>query len=194
MRERDLREGHESNRRVEGEHSSCCTARDLLVIFDLNPHQAEARYRNLYQKLVRYFAWNRKVDAEDLAQETLKRTLIKLQQGTKITTDNPEGYFFGVARNLLRESRGRGREEQLRDSLPELHLAAAIYTNLQEQRIFLQQCLRGLRKHEVDMLVAYMEGRGEAWARETGLQPASVRSRIHRLRRRFERLTAFQRI
>ena len=189
MPERELLETHEKDQVDEVKHPVSSPARDLLGILHLNPREADARYLDLYQKLVRYFSWNRRVDAEDLAQETLKRTLVKLRQGTRITTDNPAAYIFGVARNLLRESRDLRREEQLRDSIPELHLSVAIYPTIQEQRIFLQQCLRELPKHDVEMLVAYLSGRGDAWAQETGLQPASLRSRIHRLRKRLERLT-----
>jgi len=186
---RELLEARETNQLDKVKHPDSRPARDLLLIFHLSPRESEARYLDLYHKLVRYFAWNRKVDAEDLAQETLKRTLVKLQQGTKITTDNPEAYFFGVARNLLRESRVARREEQLRDSLPELHQAAATYPEIQEQSILLKECLRELPKHDVEMLAAYISGRGQAWAQERGIHPASLRSRIHRLRRRLERLT-----
>jgi hypothetical protein len=70
---------------------------DLLAIFHTNPSRATERYAELYRNLVRYFEWNRKPDAEDLAQETLKRGFSRLQQGQKITTKDPAGYFFGIA-------------------------------------------------------------------------------------------------
>src|SRR5215471_1789281 len=75
----------------------------LLAVFDSDPKRAEERYRELHQKLVRYFGWNQAAEPEDMAQEALKRGITRLQEGQKITTDDPAGYFFGIARNLVRE-------------------------------------------------------------------------------------------
>lgn len=162
---------------------------ELLAIFDSNPDRAEQKYRELCQKLVRYFGWNRKSDPEDLAQETLKRGLSRLQQGQQITVENPERYFFGVARNLVRESWNARKEEQFLGQ--ELELTLPLFHNLNrgEQLVFLKECLRDLPTDDLEMLMAYLDGDGDTWAREAGLQPTTVRSRIHRTRKRLERLT-----
>ena len=168
--------------------SALLSQTELLAIFDPNRERAEDKYLDLYHKLVRYFAWNRKFEPEDLAQEALKRGLNRLQQGQKITVQNPESYFFGVARNLLRESWNTQANEPLEDHVPAPVLPLFRNLNREEQAVFLTECLRNLPENELEMLMAYTQGEGEAWARKAGLQPTTLRSRIHRIRKRLENL------
>jgi DNA-directed RNA polymerase specialized sigma24 family protein len=168
------------------------SASDLLAIFDTNPARAADKYIELYQSLVRYFEWNRKSDAEDLAQESLKRGFSRLQQGQKITTREPAGYFFGIARNLLREEWRTRKHDQFDGE--ELPSAPAPFHNLDaaEQQVLLHECIRNLSHEELDMLLAYVEGDGETLARKTGLQPGALRLRIHRIRKRLEKLISIR--
>jgi DNA-directed RNA polymerase specialized sigma24 family protein len=165
----------------------------LLAVFDANAGRAEERYLELFHKLTRYFEWNRKSDPEDLAQEALRRGLNRLQQGQKITAENPESYFFGIARNLIREGWNSRPDEELTSQ--EQDAAHASFHNLHrtEQLVFLKECLRELTKKDLQMLLAYVDGDGDAWARKTGMPPATMRSRIHRIRKRLEKLAMFRR-
>jgi len=160
----------------------------LLAILDPDPGRAEARYVELHQKLVRYFEWNRAAEPEDMAQEALMRGFARLQEGQKITTDDAAGYFVGIARNLVREGWIARKDESLGDQQP---LAAQpLFRNLNpsEQVVFLRQCLRDLPENDFEMLMAYVEGNGEAWGRKVGLEPGTLRLRIHRLRKRLENM------
>ena len=161
---------------------------DLLAVLDPNPGQAEEKYVELFETLVKYFEWNRKTDPEDLAQETLRRAFSRLQEGQKITIDDPAGYFFGIARNLVRESWSAPRVEQIEDM--DLPRSESFFHNLTrgEQLVFLRECLQTVPKDELEMLLAYVEGNGEAWARKAGLPLGTLRMRIHRTRRRLEEL------
>jgi DNA-directed RNA polymerase specialized sigma24 family protein len=165
----------------------------LLAVFDANATRAEERYLELFHKLARYFEWNRKSDPEDLAQEALRRGFNRLQQGQKITAENPESYFFGIARNLIREGWNSRPEEEL--TTHEQEAAPSSFHNLHqaEQLVFLKECLRELVKEDLQMLIAYVDGDGEAWARKAGMPPATMRSRIHRIRKRLEKLAMFRR-
>src|SRR5262249_1229567 len=163
---------------------------DLLVIFDSDPERAGDKYIELYQNLVRYFEWNRKADAEDLAQETLKRGFSRLQGGQKITTTEPAAYFFGIARNLVREEwRARKHDQFDTDDQPS---SPSPFHNLDaaEQRVLLKECIRELSQEEFAMLLAYLEGDGDSLAQKTGLQPGTLRLRIHRIRKRLEKLVS----
>lgn len=161
----------------------------LLAIFDSNQDRAEEKYRQLYEKLMRYFVWNRSAEPEDMAQEALKRGLTRLREGQQITTQNPEGYFFGIARNLVREGWNSLKVEICLDHEPALDLRLFHNLNRSEQRVFLNECLRDLSRDDVEMLMAYLQGDGEIWAREAGLQSSTLRSRVHRTRKRLEILT-----
>lgn len=166
---------------------------ELLAILDPNPAQAEEKYLDLFQKLVLYFEWNRRPDPQDLAQETFRRGFSRLQQGQTITADKPESYFYGIARNLVREGWSVRVIEQLGDHEP--FPAPTTFHNLtrEEQLVFLKECLRDLHKNELRMLVAYLEGEGETWARKAGIPPATLRTRVHRLRKRLEGLAISKR-
>lgn len=165
----------------------------LLAIFDANAERAEEKYVELFHKLSRYFEWNRRSDAEDLAQEALRRGLNRLQQGQKITAENPESYFFGIARNLIRESWNLRPEEELATDKQKPVPSSFHNLHRAEQLVFLKECLRELTKRDLQMLLAYVDGDGDAWARKTGMPPATMRSRIHRIRKRLEKLAMFKR-
>jgi DNA-directed RNA polymerase specialized sigma24 family protein len=166
------------------------SAHDLLAILDPNPERAEEKYVELYRKLTRYFEWNRRPEPEDLAQEALKRGFSRLQEGQKITVEDPSGYFFGIARNLLRESTTVRQEEELED----WHVAGSktLYHGLDpnEQIVFLKECLERLPQDDFELLRAYIEGKADVWAKKTGIPSGTVRMRIHRIRRRLEQLIA----
>jgi RNA polymerase sigma factor (sigma-70 family) len=166
---------------------------ELLAIFDANPADAEEKCVELYEKLVLYFQWNRRPDPEDLAQETFRRGFTRLQEGQEITAEKPESYFYGIARNLVREGWSARVAEQLDDQEP--FPAPTTFRNLtrEEQLVFLKECLRDLPKKELRMLMAYLDGEGEAWARKAGIPVATLRTRVHRLRKRLERLAISKR-
>jgi len=161
----------------------------LLAIFDANAGRAEEKYLELFHKLARYFEWNRKSDPEDLAQEALRRGFNRLQQGQKITAENPESYFFGIARNLIREGWNSRPGEELATQEREAGAPPSFYNlHRAEQLVFLKECLRELAKEDLQMLLAYVDGNGEAWARKAGMPPATMRSRIYRIRKRLAKI------
>jgi len=165
----------------------------LLAVFDANAGRAEEKYLELFHKLVRYFEWNRRSNPEDLAQEALKRGLKRLQQGQKITAENPDSYFFGVARNLIRESWNSRLEEELPDYENEAPPPSFHNLHRAEQLVFLRECLREVSRDDLQMLMAYVDGDGEEWARKAGMPPATMRSRIHRIRKRLEKVAMSRR-
>jgi len=169
------------------------STKDLLAIFDSDPERAGEKYIELHHNLVRYFEWNRRADAEDLAQETLKRGFSRLQEGQRITTKEPAGYFFGIARNLVREDWRVRKHDQLEtDDQPS---SPSPFHNLDpaEQRVLLKECIRELSHDEFAILLAYLDGDGDSLARQKGLQPGTLRLRIHRIRKRLEKLVSMRR-
>ena len=165
---------------------------DLLAVFDKDPRRADEKYAALYQNLMRYFEWNRMREPEDAAQEALQRGFSRLQEGQKITTDNPSAYFFGIARNLVREG-WKAKPSVQRENL-ELPSAPPLFHKLNpsEQKVLLRECLGELRDDEREMLTAYIEGEGESWSQRAGLQQSATRLRIHRIRKRLEKLAGIR--
>src|SRR5437899_7290788 len=159
-------------------HLPALSRSELLTILDSDPRRAEEKYRELYQKLARYFEWNRQTDPEDLAQEALKRGFSRLQGGQKITVDDPAGYFFGIARNLLRERGNCRKTEELDDDQLVRRGSSFLGLDTNEQLVFLKECLRRLPREDFNLLSAYVEGEADAWGKKAGVSPGTVRMRI----------------
>lgn len=160
--------------------------RELLGVLDSDPERAKQKYAELFQKLTRYFEWNRQSDTEDLAQEVLRRGFARLQAGQKITAIDPAGYFFGIARNLLREGYRVRKFEELPEQFPAPNRPLFRGMNANEQSVLLKQCMQKLSRADLELLVAYVDGEGDTWAEKTGISGVTVRMRVHRIRKRLE--------
>ena len=87
---------------------------DLLAVLDPDPVRAEARYGELRSQLVRFFEWQRHSDPEDAAQETLARGFRRVAAGVDTSAAGVHGYFFGIARNLVKEGKDVERSCSIR--------------------------------------------------------------------------------
>jgi len=86
---------------------------DYLRLFDPDPVRAAAKYADLFRRLVKFFEWRQCRSPEDLAQETMSRALAKIPSVTIVALD-PAAYFFGFAKNLVREDRKGARRDERR--------------------------------------------------------------------------------
>jgi DNA-directed RNA polymerase specialized sigma24 family protein len=165
-------------------------ASEWLSLLDSDPTVASEKYSELSRGLVRYFEWNRCLEAEDEAQETLLRGFRRLREGASITVSDPRGYFWGIARNVLREGWKPPREVSIDGRDFPLSDSEFRQLNRAEQSIFLRECLEALPASEKDMLIAYAEGHGAEWGGRNRIEPGALRLRIHRLRQKLERQAA----
>jgi len=160
---------------------------EWLRLLDSDPTAASDKYSELCRGLVRYFEWNRCLEPEDMAQETLLRGFRRLSEGATITVGDPRGYFWGIAYNVLREGWKPQREVSIEDR--DFPVPDSDFRRLSraEQSIFLRECQDALPAHEKEMLIAYGEGRGAEWGGRNGIEPGTLRLRIHRVRQKLER-------
>jgi len=160
--------------------------RELLAILDPDVERAEDKYLELWRKLERFFEWKQASDPADLVQETIARALSNLQAGKTITTDDPARYFFGIAKNLIKEGWKPRRQEPLEED--EFPGEAATFLGLDhaEQNIYLKECLCELSQEDFDLLSAYIEGEAKEWGSARGLRPGAIRLRVYRIRKRIE--------
>lgn len=118
--------------------------------------------------------------AEDLAQEAMARVLERW--GTVSALDDPEGYLYRTALNLHRNAVRRvamaARRQVSGRELSEEPDAA-------ERRLDLLRAIRSLPRtqREVLVLVEWLGYTAEEAGRMLGIQPASVRGRLHRARK-----------
>lgn len=150
---------------------------------------AEEQFRQLRAKLLRFFEWNHCQSPEDLAHETICRALRRFSEGQALTAENPHSYFFGIAKNLL-------REEWKRPASDPIHLpddfegegkpldSRTLYPV--EQRILLGQSLRRLPPEESDLIMRYFTEGPDRLCAQTGVSPNAMRIRVHRIRKKLE--------
>jgi DNA-directed RNA polymerase specialized sigma24 family protein len=158
---------------------------DLLTLLDADPATASAKYEDLSLRLRKFFQWRNCGPADDLAQETLRRGFARIASGVSIYADDVTHYFFGIAKNVARERRTGMAESFPLDEEPVARESSA--TSL-EARICLEQCLRLLEAEERDLLVRYHTEDRDDLARTLSLSDAALRVRVHRTRRKLEKL------
>ena len=79
----------------------------LLDWLGKDRESAGIRYETIRSGLMRIFVSRGLNDAEDLADETINRVMVRLPSIRKNYRGEPACYFYGVARNIIRESRKR---------------------------------------------------------------------------------------
>jgi DNA-directed RNA polymerase specialized sigma24 family protein len=75
----------------------------LLAWLDADREEAGKKYENIRLRLVKFFACRGRHDAEELADETIKRVTLKAPALAQEYVGDPALYFYGVARMLVLE-------------------------------------------------------------------------------------------
>ena len=171
----------------------------LLSCLGPDRKSASRTYLELRHALFLYFAVQGAFDADQLTDETFDRVARRLSEGQTIFTESPANYFYGVARNVWRESLVKtGRQTQLEEeklphtfsATPQDLLIASVETELAEQRLAcLEKCLREFSAADREMLLSYYRNSGgakiedrKALAARLGVSLDSLRHRVARLK------------
>lgn len=156
----------------------------FLSLFGQEPAAAESAYIAFFERLVKYFEGRGAKTAEDLAQETIRRALLKFTDGTG--ENYPIclfPYLFGIARNVLHEhwKNGQRREcympGEILDELPCVH-------GSYDHALLLRQCLAVLKLDERELLIRYHSDQREELERELKVDRNNLRVRVHRITQR----------
>ncbi len=185
------------NSASEMNHSSFAA---LLAGLDSDPEQAAQKYVALRQRLAKFFECRGCNSTLDLADEVFNRVARRLSEGEIIRAADPAAYFYGVARNVLREyQESRERRFISLDELTpyETPLTDPTETELQgqqRQRLdslmdCLEICLRELPEETRRLLLNYhrYEKRDRINARKEmaermGITINALKIRVHRIR------------
>lgn len=160
--------------------------KDLLAVLDPDPVRAEARYGELRSQLVRFFEWQKHSDPEDAAQETLARGFRRIAGGVDTSASGVHGYFFGIARNLVKEGWKVRREELLDPAAWERRPSPGRHLEQVEARLALTHYLGRLRASERRLIVRYYTGDRDGLSRELGVTAGNLRVIVHRIRQKIE--------
>ena len=158
----------------------------------LNPDRDEAAniYVRLRADLTKIFAWNRCADPDGLTDEVLDRVARKVHAVRPNFEGDPKLFFYGVARNLIKESPKR-LEKQV--SIEGADLAAPDAAVEDESAIMreecLHSCLQKLSAEKRELVLSYYAKEKQAkidhrteMARQMGLSVETLRVRLHRIR------------
>jgi RNA polymerase sigma factor (sigma-70 family) len=180
----------------------------LLARLDDEPERAAVEYERLRGLLIRLFRYRGCGEPAELADEVINRVARRIEQGETVRRDEVANYFFGVARNVLREyQRDPDRFGASLDDLPHgahpaedpRRLAEAREERLAAERRLgcLEECLGELPAETRRLVVAYYEGEEgvkirnrRELAEELGVSVNSLRIRMHRIREKLERCVA----
>jgi RNA polymerase sigma factor (sigma-70 family) len=167
---------------------------NLLTWLDPDRERAGEKYVVIRQRLIKIFAWNRASDPDGLADETITRVARKVADLRESYVGDPSLYFYGVARNLLREELRRLPKRHLQREREEK--VSEVTDDESRERLYecLDKCLNELSPANRELLLRYYEAskREKVRTRQTlaaqfGLQPSTLRMRVFRIRTMLEK-------
>jgi RNA polymerase sigma factor (sigma-70 family) len=157
--------------------------------------RAGKKYEEIRQSLIKLFVWRGCADAEDLADETIDRVAQRLPELGKGYERDPSLYFYGFARNILKEY--QRRKDSPAASLPidvekpEIDVAQETYEDESGEHMqdCLDRCLQKLSTEQRELVMQYYESSKRAkiearkqLATQLGLSPNHLRVRMYRIR------------
>jgi DNA-directed RNA polymerase specialized sigma24 family protein len=166
----------------------------MLGRLDSDRERAGEHYEALRRRLQGLFRWWGSENSFELADRTLDRVAIKLDEGAAVSAEALPGYVRGVARLIFHESlRERQREERALRDLP----LDAVDPDREGALAALDNCLDTLDAADRQLIVDYYAAHGTSMiearrrlASELQLSPTALRIRAHRLRLRMEECLA----
>ena len=162
-------------------------------------------YELMRARLIKFFEFRKCEIAHDLTDETINRVARRISEGEIIPSNSLSAYFYGVARNVLKEHRNSPEKNAYSiDLLESSHhpLVNPLETNrLRSEKNLLEQllecldsCVRKLPDKEQEIILVYYEGEYGAKienrrkiARVFGMNINNLRIRVFRIREKLER-------
>ena len=159
----------------------------LLRWLGPTPESAGEKYEEIRHALIKIFLWNGAADAEDLADETINRVANKLPEIISSYEGDPTRYFYGVAKNILRQQ--PKKRPQVQQNTQYTFEEGNENAELEEVYGCLEECLNTLPKVDKDALFTYYRGEKQEkiehrkeLSLRLGIETNALRVRIHRLR------------
>jgi len=168
---------------------------EILTWLNSDREVAGDQYVQLRHDLVKIFRWNRCGDPEGLTDEVFDRVLRKVHELRQTFKGDPRLFFYGVARNLIKEESKRLRGHI---SLDDMDLAANApagehnNTRLMREEC-LDLCLQKIGRNKRELILDYyakekqakIDHRAEV-ARRLGISVEALRVRVYRIRSTLE--------
>lgn len=161
----------------------------LLRWLDQCRDVAGQKYELIRHSLIKIFVARGSHDAEELADTTINRVARKLPEIKDGYVGDPAVYFYGVARNVMHESR---RRKEVAVGVARVVAASEEAAGSDEVEC-LRECLALLPEEQRELMLDYYLNtkrlkieHHRQMAEELGLSPGALRLRAHRIRVRLE--------
>lgn len=176
----------------------------LLACLNPDRETAAREYESIRESLITFFKCRGSCSPEDHADETINRVARRLGEGKQIYALSPGNYFYGVARNILKEywEAPDRLPYQLGKSPAPGELEANIDESLEQGRKqaefekkleCLEHCLQQLSQANRRLIVKYYLGESSVkiknrkrLAQQLGISPNALRNKALRLREKLE--------
>jgi RNA polymerase sigma factor (sigma-70 family) len=165
------------------------------VLAWLNPDREVAAtiYLQLREDLTKIFTWNRCLDPEGLTDAVFDRVSKKVHHLRKTYVGDPRLYFYGVARNLIKEEAKKIKTYaplEGADPIPETNpIPEESEDTTERESECLQSCLEQLSNEKRELILAYYAKDKQAkidyrheLARRLGITVETLRVRVYRIR------------
>jgi DNA-directed RNA polymerase specialized sigma24 family protein len=154
----------------------------LLGWLDPDREAAGRKYEDIRRRLIKIFASRGCFCPEDLADETINRVIVRVEEVREGYRGDPGRYFGGVARNVFHEY---ARKRIVRVPQPEV----APSEDLERDLKCLDECLDAVPAISRTIILRYYEGEKRTriqnrndMAHELGTEPNALRIKVHRIR------------
>lgn len=165
-----------------------------LAWLDSDRDLAAQKYEAIRKSLIMILSWRGCRESEDLADETVNRVILRIDELVASYEGDPALYFYGVARKLLLEYQ---RSEKMRDELPEIGVDESQVKEQHERRELayecLARCLRKLSTDDGELIIDYYRGDKQkkidhrrVLADRIGIATNALRVKVHRIRGKLE--------
>lgn len=176
----------------------------LLARLDQDRERAAHQYEHIRRALITFFECRGSASPEDHADATINRVARRLAEGREIHAASPVAYFYGIARNILKESwEASARFPASIEGLPRAAIPSIDPDRLEQQRLdrreqesrleCLQGCLRELTPEARELIGAYYQGETSVKIRNRkllgerlGIPLSTLRIRALRIREKLE--------
>jgi len=168
---------------------------EILAWLNPDRDRAAAIYVQLREDLTKIFTWNRCPDPEGSTDEVFDRVARKVHDLQHTFVGDPRLYFYGVARNLIKEIPKRNQRHV---SLEGAELASSSRSEAEHETAIMREdclraCLQKLRGDKRELIVEYyakdkqakIDHRAEM-ARRLGISVDALRVKAHRIRTTLE--------
>ena len=163
---------------------------ELLAWLDSDLEVAGQKYEEIRRSLVKIFAWRKCSDAEGMADAAINIVAQKAPQLRHTYEGKPHSYFYGVARNLVREYERKRVLVAFEDAnLKDSQIIDDTDDQVEQVDACLKQCLEGLAPTDRELALAYYQKDGQAkvdlrrqLAVELGINTSNLRLKMYRMR------------